>query len=166
VAEVVASEHFRVGSIAIGTSSFADVMAKFGDTETFTSGVEHAPRLACYRALDDDDDTVLLFEAGPMGGWKRLTGISVTNTTLWNHPRQCNRSALVNKRLATASGLRLGLPVADLVKFLGEPTIRNDRFFGYYFEMQEGDWTRTSVIEGALKEEAVVSITVHQIVTN
>jgi hypothetical protein len=165
----LAQGHFSLENIAVEKSTFDDVLSKFGDTEIFRLGKPgnvSAEKGACYSASDDIDDTVLLVESGPMGGWQRLTTISITRAALWNHPHLCSRSPLVSKRLTTASGLRLGLPIADLFRLIGKPTIKTDRFFGYYYQMQEGDWFRVFVIEGALADNVVNSITVHQMVVD
>jgi len=162
----LALDDLCVGEIAIGESTFDDVAAKLGKTEFFTSGREHAARRACYRSSDSDDDTVLLLESGPMGGWKRLTTISITNSKILQKSSRCKSSPLVSRNIATASGLQIGLSVTDLVKLLGQPSVSSNRFVGYYLKTQEEDWTVISVIEAALENERVVSITVHQIYTN
>jgi hypothetical protein len=160
------SNDLHLNKIVIGKSTFDEVMATFGKTELIKNSIEHGNNRLCYRSSNDSDNTVLLLETGSMGGWKRVTTFSITNSKLWKQTARCKSSSLINRNLATASGLQIGTFASELINRFGKPTINNGKFIGYYLTAQENDWTYTSIIEAALEKDKVVSITVHQIATN
>ncbi|MBL4607827.1 MAG: hypothetical protein JKY01_08375 [Pseudomonadales bacterium] len=160
------ADDLSIGSISIGTSTFDEVAAKFGKTEIIKSDQEQSWVRICYRSVNKGDDTIVLFESGPMGGWTRLTSISITHSKLWKDSALCQSSRLVTKEISTVSGLKIGISTSELVRRLGNPSVITENFYGRYLLSQEGDWTTTSVVEAALENDQLVSITLHQIITN
>ncbi len=165
VAGKLAIEDISIGDIVIGKSNFDHVFVKYGKAELFSNG-ESAPNQVCYKSTDKGDNTILLFQSGPMGSWKTITTISITHSTLWKQADRCSTSILVNREIKTESGLGIDVNKSVLIQHIGTPTIMNRDFIGYYLVTKEEGWTIISIMEVFLKKDSINAMTLHQIDTN
>lgn len=64
----------------IGKSTHAQVEDALGKMEFFKTGGEGSDAAFCYRSKSRDDDTVVVFCFGALGGWTYLTQISISRS--------------------------------------------------------------------------------------
>jgi hypothetical protein len=120
--------------LTIGSSSRAQVESKLGKTKSFKLGAgEDSDEAVCYRSNLRDDDTILIFHFGALGGWSDVTQISVSEgRELSLHATTCSPNATVSRNLAFLRGLRLGASAADVIRVLGRPSRASKRKLSYY----------------------------------
>jgi len=114
--------NLEILGFTLGSSTLADVQAKFGKSATRTcSREEEAPAELCYVSAGKDK-TRVVFEAGFSGGWKEMDGFKVIAGSL-QQPcyRQCPRSPQVTSDVQTEGELKLGLTREQLIALLGRP---------------------------------------------
>jgi hypothetical protein len=104
-----------------GKSTLADAIRKIGSMADFRlDNVEGHPRTLCYRSSTANDATVLVLEAGPMGGFQKITAITVTSASYLSFPAEkCSPTKLVSKESAANAFLRLGGQMNSLSKHIG-----------------------------------------------
>lgn len=97
--------------LTIGSASIAQVQEKLGAANVVKLGnIDGRPKAVCYRSASDD--TVVVFEAGPLGGFDQVTGVTVASGTAFAPPlRDCATSAKISRALAAAGTLRLGADI-------------------------------------------------------
>jgi len=106
----------------IGHASLKDIQAKLGNAkiERVSRG-EESDTAMCY--VSPVDGTVVIFYSGAMGGWKDITWFAIwSREAAYPTPSHCAPSTLISQKLATASGLRLGLSKNELEGMAGRPT--------------------------------------------
>ncbi len=111
-----------IHGLRIGHSSLEDVQQKFGraDIER-VSREEESDVSVCY--ISPIDQTILVFYSGAMGGWKDVTWFGIwSHEAAFPHASQCASSTLVSQKIATDSGLRLGLTKKEVAAIAGRPT--------------------------------------------
>jgi hypothetical protein len=111
-----------IRGFAIGHASLKDVQTKLGNAEIVrASRDEESDVLVCYTS--PADGTVLAFYSGAMGGWEDITYFAIwSREAAFPDALRCTPSAGVSRRLATDSGLRLGLTAAEVKAIAGKPT--------------------------------------------
>jgi hypothetical protein len=131
--EMLGESHLTILNFTIGIHSLEDVQKELGYTQ-FLQRREHAPFQICYKSTLKSDETKVVFEAGPMGGWKKLTAFKIiSNKANLLGSDKCEKSTFISKRIQTKSGIRLGITKGQLEKILGSPSkeINNNLFFVY-----------------------------------
>jgi hypothetical protein len=139
--EILDDSHLTILGFTVGKHSLLDVQGILGETGLLPRK-EHAPDKICYVSDDDLDGTIVVFEAGPLGGWQYLTAFRViSNKTDFEHVDLCRKSTLVSKNIMTKSGIKLGMSRKELNSILGEPSkeIDNNFFYIYYFQRKMTD---------------------------
>ena len=118
----------------IGSSSRPEIERRLGKTEVFrTSRAEEADDVICYRSAAADDDTVVVFSFGAMGGWIDLTQISIAEA--WQLPkyaRACRKITLVSRQVEFLRGLKLGSSRENVLRRLGPASKSSDKELFYY----------------------------------
>lgn len=78
-AQTLPPELFRVGTIAIGSSTFDDVQSVFGKTKrSHVDKTEHSDDSICYQKSSEKGSASIKFLTGPLGGWQQVTGFQLT----------------------------------------------------------------------------------------
>lgn len=108
------------------TSTFSDAEKTLGLATTFRESLEdEAPVEACYRSADEKDRTRLIFESDYTGGWKHLSGYTLTNASPINE-EVCTPTKRVTHDLKVLDGhLWLGMTKEEVRASLGAPRVRN-----------------------------------------
>ena len=85
--------------------------------------INYSPSLVCYAAHDLSDETSVIFEAGPLGGWKTITAFIVgfKNRIPYKIDKY-TKSFRIKKGIATEKGVSLGITKKDFISILGTPT--------------------------------------------
>jgi hypothetical protein len=106
--------------VTAGKSTLSDAIRKFGETAEFRlDDVEGHPRTLCYRSSTANDATVLVLEAGPMGGFQTITAITVAPASFLSFPvEKCSSTKSVSKESAANAFLRLGGHLRPLSKHI------------------------------------------------
>jgi hypothetical protein len=113
----VAASNFRILGITLGADDLTAIQDKLGPAVVTGRGNASTSRLQiCYAGTDHK--TYLAFESDEVQYGFYLFSIGPK----WSGSDQCATSNLVNHRLKTASGLRLGLSRAEVHRILGQPT--------------------------------------------
>lgn len=96
--------------LTMGKHTLADVKKHLGEAVVVKMGkTEGRPNSICYRSNKSDDDTVVLFEAGPLGGFEKLTAVTVaTVPDIGGAYQDCVRNDKVSRSSAAAGTLKLG----------------------------------------------------------
>ncbi len=129
-------KHTTILGLSLGKASLADVQKKLG-VATLQRIAEQQPYFLCYRSSKIADNTVLIFEAGPLGGWEVITSFSVysdisARKDLMN--LSCTQSPIVSSRITTDGGLSLALIEKSLRALLGEPSAKSHGNILYVYE--------------------------------
>ena len=154
--------HTTVFDLTLGEYTFDDLMNKFGKTKIFPiSSGEEAPFAICYTSSHPLDDTIIIFIAGPLGGWEKPTSFIIgTKNVLpsisdWMEKSAsviekraksvlsyiltyCTKTPKISKAITTASGITLGITKNRLNDLLGnQPNyIFDENIFAYrYYDM-------------------------------
>lgn len=117
---VLPARNRTVLGLTLGKHSLHDVKDKFGDAPVFKArDAEGRPNTLCYASDKATDNTVIVFEAGPLGGFEELTGITVGPSHAFGASFQhCTKSSMVDRSSAAAGNLRLGADIRDLANSL------------------------------------------------
>jgi hypothetical protein len=85
-----------------------------------TGDASTADSRACYRSANADDATRLYFHRGEVSPWFVLTSRFPASS----QSSSCIETSVVNREIATGSGLRLGMTEDQVISILGLPTRR------------------------------------------
>jgi len=121
--------------VTLGSSTLAQVESKLGKAMLFKIGrKEEADKAVCYRSVSNEDDTILVFYFGALGGWTDVTQISVSKSRAlpWSTAR-CVSNSSVSRNLEVLRKLKLGSLTADVVRVLGSPSRTAKNGLSYYF---------------------------------
>jgi hypothetical protein len=97
----------------------ASILGRVGTTATGNASTFE--ETACYRSVDRNDPTVLLFSRGEVDYSFKLT----SGDAVRNQKAHCFPLARISRLLATGSGLRLGETPEQVIALLGLPTRRS-----------------------------------------
>lgn len=116
------SPHLSVVGVTVGVDELGDVMKRLGQSTVFKIRVAGRPDAVCYYSSDPTDDSVVVFEAGPMGGWHTLTGATVCSSrAIPRYRKFCTKSAKVNRQgTATGGGISRGLSRSVIRRIVGQ----------------------------------------------
>ena len=132
--KIIDETYLKLSGVLIGTTTLDEVVSIFGHSEPYRpNNKNHSPELLCYKS--ESDDTSIIFQSGPLGGWEVVTAIWIGKADLVDEKR-CAKSKLVDRERMTVNGLSLGLGANDVKNIVGEPTFRTFSFFAYRYEDQ------------------------------
>jgi outer membrane protein assembly factor BamE (lipoprotein component of BamABCDE complex) len=129
--EKLGDQHLTLLGLTLGMHTLKDVEVRLGSTQIL-SRKEHAPDQLCYISAEKGDETVIVFEAGPLGGWEILTAFRIISSKLsFKKTDQCRETSYISKRTQTKTGIRVGITREQLIAILGSPSkvIGNNFFF-------------------------------------
>ena len=148
---------FRILGVTLSEKQFEVAAARLGKAGEVGRGDAATGRhQVCYESAPEVDKIYLIFEFGEV----EETFYLFADGPKWNGSDLCVKSSLITKRVATASGLKLGLTRRQVEAILGPPDhVDNDRLF-YSREIQkktspaEFDRTRKEYPEKLSDKEA------------
>lgn len=134
--EMINDDHITILGFIVGKHSLLDVQNELGEVDALPRK-EHAPEQICYVSVRPSERTIIIFESGPLGGWKYLTAFSlVSEKSDFKYVQLCKKTSLVSPDIATKSGLKLGMSKEDLMAIMGKPSkIIDDNYF-YLYDFQ------------------------------
>lgn len=117
---VLPARNRTVLGLTLGKHSLGDVKARLGNAPVSkTRAAEGRPNTLCYASNKAADNTVVVFEAGPLGGFEELTGITVGPSHAFTASFQdCTKSYMVDRSSAAAGKLRLGADIGEVANAL------------------------------------------------
>jgi hypothetical protein len=136
---ILEDSHLTILGLTIGKHSITDVYEKLGFTEQLTRK-EHDPTEICY-AFEKTENT-LIFQAGPMGGWKYLTGFKLLSKNVnYIHKSKCKVIVLQSSLIKTKSGIHLGMDMNQVKNIFGKPSkeVNNRIYFIFKFRRKMTD---------------------------
>lgn len=117
---VLPARNRTVLGLTLGKHSLGDVKAKLGNAPISKArDAEGRPKTLCYVSSRAADNTVVVFEAGPLGGFEELTSITVGPSHAFSASFQdCTKSSAVDRSSAAAGKLRLGADIGEVASSL------------------------------------------------
>jgi hypothetical protein len=129
----VTASNFEILGIHLAKRMFSEAAAKLGPAPTISRGDASTGRLQrCYVSAQDGGKVHLVFEQGEVD----YTFYLFEDGANWNGSDLCVRSNLVSRRLATASGIHLGMSPSQVVSVLGQPNNRRRNALIYSFSVR------------------------------
>ncbi len=120
----------RILGITLDENVFAQTEPKLGKAALIERGDASTGRQqACYKSAGTPADVYLVFERAEIGA----TFYLFVGGPTWEGADRCVESKAISNRLATASGVRLGMTPSQLVAILGKPTKRDGNRLVYSF---------------------------------
>lgn len=119
--------------VEIGRSSISGVLSKLGDAYLTKEYGESGNYALCYRSMKQDDNTVLIFESGPSGGWKTIDGFFLLQNDTYVFEK-CILSTNVSVDIKLDAGLRLGMTQNELSSILQTPSAVRGEWRGYIYK--------------------------------
>jgi hypothetical protein len=127
----IADTNFNILGVDITKGALSQADTQLGDASIVSRSNASAGRgQKCYVSKDK---VFLIFEEGEVNSVFYL----FSDFTPWNGVKLCARSATLSRAAATASGLQLGLTEQDVIKILGEPTVRRSNEFQYMLRFKK-----------------------------
>jgi hypothetical protein len=151
------SAHTTILGVTIGVHTLEDVMNEFGETTIFrsNSNITYCPSLICYMSCAASDETSIVFEAGPLGGWETITAFVVgRKTDIPFYKDRCTKSSRVMKKITTRSGIRLGMDKDEFTDILGKSTDCEGDRVAYHF-LCERKMTEKEIKSLQLRQEEI-----------
>ncbi len=134
--EILEDQHLTVLGVTVGKQTLNDVQRRLGSTVILPRR-EQAPKRICYVSSRDDDGTIVVFEAGAIGGWEEITSVSIfSRKAKFVERPSCAASGIISKDVRTPRGLRLELDRRDLTKMLGAPTAERSNNVLYVYRKE------------------------------
>ena len=127
---------FTILDFNIGVHTLQDVIDDLGESPVFRKDpkINYSPLLVCYAAHDLIDETSVIFEAGPLGGWKTITAYIVgLKSRIPYKIDKYTKSFRIKKSIATKNGISLGMAKKDFMSILGTPTYIKDGAIAYHY---------------------------------
>lgn len=137
--------------ITVGEDSIVSVARKLGDSEVLPVHKDPSRRLCFAVQTGVGRTSVVVFEAGPLGGFSQITGFIAYSK---RPPEFAHfRCRELGKPAARAAGLALvGMKRADLIARIGAPTATQSNSILYLFEVARDPET---LIQGMLEARLV-----------
>lgn len=102
----IPEEVFFFGEVKIGSTTFDDIQAKYGKASIIRVGKEEeAAMQICYSPTSPKRKIFIVFETGPMGGFKKVTGFRIT--THYQENKSCLATDIDLSALTFGNGVRL-----------------------------------------------------------
>jgi len=107
--------------VTVGTASLSDVEKRLGKAAIQRTGRSaDRSKSLCYKSALAGDDTVVLFEAGPLGGFQDITAVTIGSSSDFGRiATGCAVSSRVSRSTARIGGLRLGVQIDSVTPHLG-----------------------------------------------
>jgi hypothetical protein len=126
--------NLTIMGVAIGRDSMKDVQGRFGRT-ILLPRKEHAPDRVCYLYEQNNASNVIVFEAGPLGGWNTITGFSLYDNSIGFQERDmCMDCSAWLTNVQTKGGIATGMHINDLTKIVGKPSRMSDNEVIYVYQ--------------------------------
>jgi hypothetical protein len=87
----------------------------------------------CFKSSSEKGRFKLIFEEGEAGA---SAAYLIDGGPDWPESYKCVASQEVSDKLATASGLHLGMTASEVKKILGKPCLESNDSLGYFFDYQ------------------------------
>lgn len=132
--KIVDDGYLTLSEVTIGVTTFDQIVGIFGKSTLYKPDKKnYSPNLLCYKSVNDD--TTVVFQSGPLGGWKIITAVWIGKASFVDTSK-CAESKLVDRERMQVNGLSLDLNIDDVKKYLGDPTFHNQSFYAYRYEDQ------------------------------
>jgi len=120
--------------VTIGSSTQTDVESSLGKAEVFGVGSGDARENAiCYRSPSTEEDTIVVFYFGALGGWTDVTRTSISKSRALPWPStRCKSNPSVSRTLEFLRELKLGSAAPDVIRALGPPSLSSKNRLYYY----------------------------------
>ena len=136
-------EDTSILGLTIGRNTVEEVNKKFGKTVIFKAGPEYyEPNIMCYLSCGESDETCLEFYSGPFWNEKIIDSFVVRPLTSqpyykYNSRSMCKKSFLINKEIATKSGISLGINKKRFISIVGRPTLVRGNVLMYRYKREK-----------------------------
>src|SRR5512142_978063 len=133
--------------IVVGNDSLKDVRHRLGNSAIKKIDNEDGrPNIVCYRSSDASDDTMVVFEAGPLGGFQTTTAVTVGHASAFGSLADgCLATAKVTKATARAGHLGLGGAIQTAARALkAKPTVSSAGVTEIALEKIVNRWDKAS----------------------
>ena len=107
--------------LVIGRHTLSDVVKRLGAAPIVKADrVDGRPNTVCF--LSSTDDTLVVFEAGPLGGFETLTAATVAPRSAYAlDAAKCGASRSIDRSSTRMGGLHLGASIAEVSRTLRAP---------------------------------------------
>ncbi len=123
-----------ISNTKISYSTFSEVLPIFGNALLSRGKGAADPNILCYRSEDKkNDNTILIFESGPSGGWRIIDGIGLLKSDDSTY-KECIPSPHVSSSLHFDSGFRIGMSEKELTAILKTPSAIKGEWQVYRYE--------------------------------
>ena len=130
----ISADNYRILGIKLDNKMFAKAAAKLGRATEVTRGDASTGRdQICYVSKAGAKKVYLIFETGEVDFDMYL----FVGGKPWNGSEYCVVSPLVTSTLGMSSGLRLGLPRAEVKAILGAPSRKTKNEWEYTFSVKK-----------------------------
>jgi len=154
---VLEGKHRTILGINIGRDSLDDVIKRIGPNAVNKSqDIDTRPKYLCYLSAHEGDKTLIVFYAGPLGGYQKVTSVVIAPADAYRHvPSGCKRNNRVHSGIRTDSGIGINMPLSTYTKLLpSKPYLNSKKLYEYSFETENvtkaGNRLITSVITSGL----------------
>jgi hypothetical protein len=98
-------EAFVIDKVKIGETTIEDVQSRYGESPVFKiRKTEDSANQVCYHNTSPDRQIFIIFESGPMGGFKSITGIRIA---AGNAGERCTPTTINLSNASFGNGVRL-----------------------------------------------------------
>ena len=130
--KAIDENYLRLSDVVVGTTTLDEVIEMFGQSKLYRPNKKnYSPNLLCYKS--EHDDASIIFQSGPLGGWKVVTAIWIGNVNFLDATR-CAKSNLVDRKKMVVNGLSLDLEITDVKNIIGNPTFQKPFFHAYRYQ--------------------------------
>jgi hypothetical protein len=127
--------HRTVLGVVVGRDGLADVEKRLGPAGRFTPVGSVDVVALCYESDDDEDASVIVFQADPKDPRAVVLMAHATRrSALRGMARHCQPSTALRNGVSTAAGVGLGMSHEDFIaRFVHSPSEDHPRYAGFYF---------------------------------
>ena len=127
--------HRTVLGVVIGRDTLEDVQDRLGPAPRFTPVGSVDVEAVCYEADDDEERSVVVFQADPKDAdGLVLMAHATSRRSVGAMARHCQRSPALAAGVGNAAGVMLGMSHDDFIaRFLHRPSEDHARSTGFYF---------------------------------
>jgi hypothetical protein len=130
----LSDSNFLILGMDIQKGALEQAAKELGDAAEMDRGDAATGRAQkCYISSDPKDKTYFIVEEGEVNKAFYL----FTEAAPWTGMQYCWRSPKINRKLATASGLKLGLTPQEVIKVLEKPSFQSPDELQYFLEFNK-----------------------------
>jgi hypothetical protein len=111
--ETLEDSVFMLGPVKIGVTSFDQIRYWFGAAETTSAEPDGSHQQICYVLSSNGRTRHVIFETGPMGGFKKVTGIRIGSKVT---PKSCRALNTGSELMAFRNGVQLGQEKTEFIR--------------------------------------------------